>query len=81
MTSGGSKGAPPPPLRSKMFSFSCSFSEIFGKVIGWRPLPGGLAPLLRRILDPPLMTVNTSSQAVRQTDSFETRDKRTILQE
>ena len=32
------------PLRSKMFSISCIFFGKFGKIIGRRPFPGGLAP-------------------------------------
>ena len=48
--SGGSKGVPPAhaPPRPKIFSISCSFWEIFGKIVGWRPL-------LRGILEPPLI--------------------------
>ena len=36
------------PLWPKMFSISCSFFGKFGKIIYWRPLPSGLAPLPMR---------------------------------
>ena len=35
--SGGSRRPPPPPLRTKIFSISCSFSENLVKIICWRP--------------------------------------------
>ena len=46
-------------LRPKMFSISCHFLEIFGKIIGWRPLLEGWRPLLRGILVPPLVLYET----------------------
>ena len=42
-----------PPLRPKMFSISCSFSDYLAKSYVGTP-PGVLSPLLRAILDPPL---------------------------
>ena len=59
LSSGGSKGgrsrrAPPP--RPEIFSFSCSFWGKFGKIVCWRPLLEGWRPLLRGILDPPLLS-------------------------
>ena len=45
-----------PTRRPKIFSISCSFSENFGKIVCW-PL-GGLAPLIREFLDPPLERIS-----------------------
>ena len=47
---GSGRGA---PLRSKMFSISCSFRENLAKSYVGTP-PDGWHPLLRGILDPPL---------------------------
>ena len=33
----GHSRRPPPPKQPKIFSISCSFWEIFGKIVGWRP--------------------------------------------
>ena len=45
VSSGGSKGAPRPrgPVRPKNSSISCSHWEIFGKIVCWCPIPGGLS--------------------------------------
>ena len=52
LSSGRFRGAP--PLRSKIFSISCSFSQNLAKsYVG--ALPGGLAPPPTGILDPPLL--------------------------
>ena len=45
----------PPPVRPKIFAISCSFWENFGKIVGWCPLLEGWRPLLRGIMDPPLV--------------------------
>ena len=45
---GSKEGAPPHPSKPKIFAIACSFLENFGKIVGWRPL-------LRGILDPPLL--------------------------
>ena len=45
---GGSEGGPP------FLNFMQFFGK-FGKIVCWCPSPGGLIPLLRRILDPPLV--------------------------
>ena len=42
-----------PPLRPEIFAISCSFFEIVGKIVGWRPL-------LRGGLDPPLKVIYAS---------------------
>ena len=47
--------APPPRTAQNFFNFM-RFLEIFGKIIGWRPLEGW-QPLLRGILDLPLQRV------------------------
>ena len=50
---GDAPGACPlTPHRPKNFSISCSFLEYLAKV--YVGAPGGLVPLLRGILDPPL---------------------------
>ena len=58
-TIGGSKGGRQgraPPLWVQILSFSCSFWENLGKIIGWRPYLGGWRPPVWEILDPPLFT-------------------------
>ena len=50
---GGARDARP-PLWVQILSFSCSFWEILGKIIGWRPHLGGWRPPVWEILDPPL---------------------------
>ena len=46
---GSKEGAPHThPSQPKIFAIACSFLENFGKIVGWRPL-------LRGILDPPLL--------------------------
>ena len=57
LVSGGSKGAPPVPLRTKMFLISCSFWEQSGKFVRFSPHLEGWRPLLQGILDPPLLAV------------------------
>ena len=59
---GGGWRAPhaPPRLYPKIFSISCSFSEIFGIIIDWRTPAGGLTPPPAEILVPPLHPVGAS---------------------
>ena len=49
---GGAPGTPPPTAQ-KFLNFMQFFAK-FGKIICWRP-PEGWRPLLRGILDPPLL--------------------------
>ena len=46
---------PRPPLRTKIFLISCSFSENLANLYAGAPLLEGWRPLLRGILDPPLL--------------------------
>ena len=60
-SSGGSKGAPPacpPPLRTKIFLISCSFSEILANLYAGAPVLEGWRPLLWGIPDPPLTSID-----------------------
>ena len=56
MTVADLRGAPPPPLQTKIFSISCSFSENLAKSYVGAPLESW-RPLLWGILDPPLHDV------------------------
>ena len=44
-----------PPFQ--ILSISCSFFKIFGKIVCWRPPPGGWRPHLGEFLDQPLKLV------------------------
>ena len=52
-SSGGFRGHPHGP---KFSQFHAVFSENFDKIVCWRL--GGLAPLLRKFLDPPLERIS-----------------------
>ena len=53
-----------PPLRPKIFSISCSFSENLTKSYVGAPTPEGRRPLLQGILDPPLHQVQNCSFSI-----------------
>ena len=52
---GGTPGVRPPPLRTKIFLISCSFSENLANLYAGAPLLEDWRPLLWEILDPPLL--------------------------
>ena len=54
---GGREGRAPPPGGPNSFNFM-QFLGKFGKIVCWRPPLGSWRPLLREILDPPLIRDN-----------------------
>ena len=51
---GGAPGTRAPSLGVPILSFSCSFQEKIGKIIGWHSKVVGAPPPVWEILDPPL---------------------------